>query len=203
MKTSHLIPLMLAMMLFPTFVIGQEIAQPSDPSDVSVLEKSWHKEGLNQGRNQNPLAPNEEYLSMVRAQKAVIKRRDDSLPNQTTEERMPVPTPRPLPARTAPSITYVYKIKVKNTGSKIIKAIFWDYEFLDPDTQEVMGRRRIASRAKFAPGKIYELDRRFGTPPTRLVSADKLDKKYRDQFTERVTIHRINYADGTVWQRAP
>ena len=195
-------PLMLAMMLFPTSVIAQEIAQSSDPGDVSVLEKSWHKEGLSQGRNQNPLAPNEEYLMQVAAQKAVIKRRDESLPNQTTEERVPVPAPRPIPPRIEPSITYVYKIKVKNTGSKIIKAISWDYEFLDPDTQEVLGRRRITSKAKIAPGKIYDLDRRFGTPPTRLVSADKLDKKYRDQFSERVTIHRINYADGTVWQRA-
>ncbi len=203
MKTSHLMLRMLAMVIFPTFVIAQEIAQPSDPSDVSVLEKSWHQEGLSQGRNQNPLAPNEEYLSIERAQKAVIKRRDESLPNQTTESRMPVPGPRPIPARIEPSITYVYKIKVKNTGSKIIKAISWDYEFLDSDTQEVMGRRRITTKTKIAPGKIYDLDRRFGTPPTRLVSADKLDKKYRDQFTERVTIYRINYADGTVWQRAP
>ncbi|MGH9882158.1 MAG: hypothetical protein ACRD6N_12040, partial [Pyrinomonadaceae bacterium] len=145
MKIPQLMTLMLAMPLFTTSVIAQEIAQPSDPPDVSVLQKSWYKEVLHPGRNLNSLAPNEESMRLARAQKAVIRRRDESLPNQTTEERMPVSTGPPLSAKMARSITYVYKIKVKNTGSKTIKAIFWEYEFLDPDSQKVMGRRRIVS----------------------------------------------------------
>ena len=202
MKTPHLMPLMLAMMLLTTSVMAQKLAQSSDPLDVIVLEKSWYREVQHPGRDPNPLQPNEEQERLARAQKAVIRRNAESLPNQPTEERMPIVIGPPLPAKMARSITYVYKITVKNTGAKTTKAIYWEYEFLDPDSQEVMGHRRIASKAKISPGQSRELERRFYTQPTRLVASDKLDRKYRDQFTERVIIHRIQYTDGSAWQRA-
>lgn len=142
MKTPNLILLMPAMMLLATAVTAQEINHSSDPPDVSILQKSWSREVHYPGRNPNPLHPNEEYMRMVRTQKAVIKRREESLPNQTTEERMPVSVGPPLSAKMARAITYVYKIKVQNTSAKTIRTIFWEYQFLDPDTQEVMGHRR-------------------------------------------------------------
>jgi hypothetical protein len=39
--------------------------------------------------------------------------------------------------------------------------------------------------------------------PTSVVSADQLDKKYRNQFKEEVVIHRIVYSDGSTWSRQP
>ena len=196
-------PARLLLLLFlTTFANAQDLPPPSSPPDVIVYQKSWKREFQSSSRTSNPLEPNERYAALVRAQKAAIKRRDESLPNQPTEERMPIDLGPQSPAKEAPDPTYLYKIRVKNTGSKTIKAISWEYEFRDPDTQKVMGSRRVDSPARIAPGKNHKLERRFFTPPTGIVPANKLGREYRNQFTERVIIHRIDYADGSVWQRS-
>ncbi len=198
MKPASLATLVL--LLLTTSVIAQE--KTSDPPDVIVLEKSWHKEPLSDVRNSNPLEPNEALIKQTLAEKALIREREDyKEQNQTTTRRMPTPPPRPIAPPSSVVTTYVYKIKVKNDGSKTVRTIDWEYQFLNPDTLEVMGYRRITSDTKLHPGKTKKLERRFTRQPTILVAADQLDKKYKDQFTERLIIHRIQYSDGSVWQR--
>ena len=191
----------LVLLLLATSVIAQENTASSDPPDVSVIEKSWHKEPRGEGRNSNPLAPNEALIQQTRAEKTEIRNQDYSLPNQPTEPKTPIPGARPIPPPTSVTTTYVYKMKVKNNGPKTIKSVDWEYQFLDPNSHEVMGYRRITSNTKLSPGKIKVLERRFTRQPTLLVNADSLDKKYKDQFTERLIIHRIQYTDGSAWQR--
>ena len=191
----------LVLLLLTTSVIAQQTSL--EPPDLIVLEKSWHKEPqVGSGGPSNPLGPNEALINQTQLEKAAIRQReDDSRPGQTTQARMPVPAPRPIPPARSVVITYVYKIKVKNTGSKAIKSVEWEYQFLNPQTLDVMGYRRITSDTKLSPGKTKKLERRFTRQPTILVNANQLDKKYRDQFTERVIIHRIQYSDDSVWQR--
>jgi hypothetical protein len=200
MKTRLTITVLLSL-VFAISIAAQETATASDPSDVTVLEKSWYKSFISPAGDSNPLRPNENLIRQTQAEKAEIRDRDYRLPS-TTEPRMPAPAPRPIPPGPAKDI-YVYKIKVKNTGPKNIKALDWEYQFLHPDTQEVLGSRRIVSRVKLAPGKTQDVEVRLIQKPTIIVSADQLGKKYRDQFTERVIIHRINYGDGSVWRRQP
>jgi hypothetical protein len=191
----------LVLLLLTTSVIAQETS--SDPPDVIVLEKSWHKEPqVSPGPSSNPLGPNEALIKQTQMEKAAIKQREeDSLANQSTTPRMPVPAPRPIEPARSVTTTYVYKIKVKNNGSKTIKSVEWEYQFLNPQSLEVMGYRRITSDTTLSPGKTKKLAGRFTRQPAILVNASQLDKKYRDQFTERLIIHRIQYSDGSVWQR--
>ena len=196
MKTASYAALVL--LLLTTTALAQET---SDPPDVIVIEKSWHKQPRTEGRDSNPLSPNEALISQTRAEKTEIRNRDYSLPNQPTEPRMPSPEARPIPPPPSVITTYVYKMKVKNNGPKTIKSVDWEYQFLDPNSNEVMGYRRITSNTKLSPGKTKVLERRFTRQPTLLVNADRLDKKYKDQFTERLIIHRIQYTDGSVWER--
>ena len=199
MKTASIATLVL--LLLTVSVMAQETSL--DPPDVIVLEKSWHKEPqVGPAHASNPLGPNEALIRQTQMEKDTIRQREEySLPNQPTEARMPVPQPRPIaPARSVVT-TYVYKIKVKNNGPKTIKSLEWEYQFLNPQTLEVMGYRRITSDTKLSPGTIMKLERRFTRQPTILVNANQLDKKYRDQFTERLIIHRIQYSDGSVWRR--
>ena len=199
MKISSIATLVL--LLLTTSVIAQETSL--DPPDVTVLEKSWHKEPqVGPAHASNPLGPNEALIRQTEMEKATIRQREEySLPNQPTEERMPVPSSKPIPPARSVVTTYVYKIKVKNNGSKTIKSLEWEYQFLNPQTDELMGYRRITSDTKLLPGKVKKLERRFTRQPTILVNANQLDKKYQDQFTERLIIHRIQYSDGSIWQR--
>ena len=202
MKTARLITPLAIILLLTASVMAQDVADTSsDPTDLVVLEKSWRKERIDTQRDPNPLKPNEDLMRTTREQKEFLKNRDNALPNQTTEPRMPAPPIRTVtPARDMFEF-YVYKIKVQNVGEKRMKQIDWEYQFLDPDTQEVKEQRKITSRVKLAPGKSQVIEQRSTRKPTVVVNANQLGKKYRDQFTERAVITRIVYSNNSVWRR--
>lgn len=187
-------------LLLTTSIDAQETADVSNPSSVTVLEKHWEKRVP---PSRDSLRRNEEVMDQTRKEKDVIKRRDQSLPDQPTEEKMPVPQPRPLvqSKQLEAYALYIYRIKVRNNSSKTITRLYWEYQFIDPDTQELMGTRKIFSDLKLRPGEIHEITAYSRTQPARIVNVNKLDRKYKDQFTERLVIHRIHYSDGTAWQR--
>jgi len=185
--------------LLTTSIQAQEDA--SNPRSVTILEKSWEKI-VPPARDS--LLRNVERMEQTRKEKRVIERREKSLPNQPTEESLPVPSRAPL-VRTEQleaNTLYIYRIKVRNNTTKTITRLYWEYQFLDSDTRELMGTRRIWSDLKLRAGKTHEIKASSHTQPTRLVAANKLDRKYQDQFDERLIIHRIHYSDGTAWQRA-
>ena len=191
----------LLMTLIAISAMAQETAKPSDPADVIVLEQSWRKEYRDTLQDPNPLKPNEDLMRITRAQKAHIKAQDNALPGQTTTPPMPAAGPKPVTPERGMFTSYIYKIKVKNSGEKMIKALDWEYQFLDPSTQEVVEQRKINSRLRLSPGKSQVLERRMTRKPTVVVKADQLARKTKDQFTERAVITRIVYADGSVWLR--
>lgn len=193
MKTAPLAPLVL--LLLTTSVLAQETAESVDPPHLKVLKKSWSKQVLPLGPSPNPLAPNEELIRQTRAEKQANRMLDHGLPKQTVQDEAPSSS-RPM----ARVDTYVYKIMVQNTGQKTIKSFEWEYQLLNP-THQVMGQERMTSKVKIAPGKTREVKNPSTRQSTILVFASQLDKKYRDQFTERVIIHRVDYTDGTVWRR--
>ena len=203
MNTRRLTFSLLITLLLATFVTAQESGDKSDPTDLTVLKHSWHREFAGLAANSNPLKPNEDLMRQTRAEKQVIRDRDYRLPNQTTEIPMPVPGPRPIPPDSKSREFYVYEITIKNNGAKRIRAVDWEFQFLHPETKEVLGSRRITSRVKLSPGKTEEIKAKWFQQPTHIVSADQLGRKYRDQFKEQVIIHRIDYADGSRWQRQP
>jgi len=203
MNMTRLTFSLLITLLLATFVTAQESGDKSEPTDLTVLKHSWHKDFVGLRADSNPLQPNEDLIRQTRAEKQVIRDRDYRSPNQTTELPMPVPGPRPIPPASKGSVVYVYKVTVKNNGAKRIKAVDWEFQFLHPETQEVLGSRRITSRVKLSPHKTEVLKAQLFQQPTHIVWADQLGKKYSDQFKEQVIIHRIDYADGSTWQRRP
>ena len=192
----HLTCSLLLTLLLTTAVAAQQ----TDPVDLTVLDHSWRKEYIGDSAS-NPLQPNEDLMRQTRAERQVIRQRDYDLPNQPVQRPLPVPGPRPIPGRGRD--VYVYKITVKNNGAKLIKEIEWEFRFLHPDTQEVLGSRRLASKVKLSPGKMRVIKAESIQQPTHVVVADQLDKKYYDQFKEEVIIHRIVYSDGSTWRRQP
>lgn len=201
MKITRFVILLLTALLLAMPVVAQEAAAPAAPSDIVILEKHWREELVDPRPQTNPLKPNEDLINQTREQKAFLKERDNALPNQSTEPRMPAAGSKPVTPGWQMLRTYTYKAKVKNVGAKTIKLLDWEYQFLDPNTHEIKEQRKITSRLNLSPGKTKTLTRRSTRKPTSVVDAVQLDRKYRDQFTERVVINRVVYSDGTVWQR--
>ena len=198
MKTTPLA--LLLTLLSMISVQAQEMAEVTNPSSVTVLEKSWRKWVR---PKTDSLLRSEELRDQTRKEKAVIERRAQDLPNQPTQERMPVTRPKPLiqTEQLEADAIYIYKIKVRNNAAKTITQLYWEYQFLDPDTNELMGTRQTYSKLKIGPGKTHEIEAFSRRQPTVIVNVNQLDKKYKDQLDERLIIHRIHYSDGTAWQR--
>ena len=90
---------------------------------------------------------------------------------------------------------------MRNTGEKTIKLVDWDYIFLDPATQNEVTRYQFTSEEKIRPGKEAELDVFILSPPVRVVNARAMEKDEQVSSNERIEMVRIEYSDGTVWQR--
>jgi hypothetical protein len=96
---------------------------------------------------------------------------------------------------------YSYEIRVKNTGTKTIRGLVWEYAFSDPAEKNVRSRQ-YESKIKIRPGGIKSLFAKGG-PPRGVVNANQVSKMPANNSPEQVIIERVEYADGTVWTRSP
>jgi len=88
-----------------------------------------------------------------------------------------------------------YRINVKNTGIKIVKSVFWDYQASYADDYADTAHRQFRCTAKLKPNQSERFDAYSILPPIRIIAASN------KTLNQRVIINRIEYADGTFWQR--
>ena len=72
---------------------------------------------------------------------------------------------------------------------------------LDAETQREDGRHLFESRVGIDVGKSKGLTGWSTQPPATIVDVRKSDKESRGQYTERIDMQRVEYNDGTFWQR--
>ena len=127
----------------------------------------------------------------------------ETLPRSTGSSVKQRPTPQTSPRNTriTPSrYVFVYKATIKNTSTKAIKSIDWDYIFLERGTENELGRQQFTSEEKIPAGKTKELVVTITKPPTKTISLTALNNNERGTLDGRVILVRIDYADGTSWQ---
>lgn len=138
------------------------------------------------GPEQQP--PNVEILSHKWSKIAILSRRDyDNVfdPSRSSHEERE--------AQRSQSTRYAYEIKVRNAGNTVIRAIRWDYVFVEPETRVELGRRRFYSPVSLRPKQEKKLEGITRYAPTPIVSAKGLQ-------TERVVIQCVILSDGSIWQ---
>lgn len=186
--------LLVCIFLLCVDVSAQTPATQQGPPDLTVIKKNWRKEIHNPALTADPFRSNDEQAELQRAQK------DNAVRNavRVREGGTPLPTTRgsrPMESDPeGPSARFVYRVTVKNTGTKTITALTWDYLFFDSEKVEQVGQHTFRQRVKIAPGKSIELIGHSSSPPTRVVDAAKTQH-------EEVSIRLIEYADGSFWQR--
>ena len=185
---------------------GQAPANSQDPPFV-VLKFSWSKERI--GWQRDPFAGPIEDFDEARARLRNEKRIDDAKKGGNSSEVDKIRREARADAanmatkhRNSPSrYVFAYKVTVKNSGDKAIKSVDWDYVFLNAETQDEINRQQFTSTEKIGPGKAKELNVLINRSPTKTISADMLDKNERQGLSEQVVVMRIEYTDGSVWQR--
>jgi len=96
---------------------------------------------------------------------------------------------------------YSYKAKIQNTGSRIVDIVFWEYRFVDVSNPATVTRRQFLCGVNIKPGKEKELQAFTLSGPSDVVSVGSLAGNGPNPFQESVFINRVEYADGTIWQR--
>jgi hypothetical protein len=192
-------------------VLGASVLRSQDRAvggapDVQVVKHSWSKERVGWEKDPfgGPIENFDEMRVRTRNEKRVMDAKRGSSGESSKVERDALTDQALIAAiHKVPPARYgfSYKASFQNNGSKEITAIDWDYVFYDLISETELGRREFGSEQKIAPGKTKEVKFFVASPPVRRISVQSLDKNERDGLGERIELVRVEYADGTAWQR--
>jgi hypothetical protein len=96
---------------------------------------------------------------------------------------------------------FTYQVRIQNNSARIIKAVFWEYQFKEKANPGNLSRRQFVCRVSVKPEKTKDLEIFTLNPPTGVISVGTLVNKPSSEFDESVIINRLEYEDGSVWQR--
>jgi hypothetical protein len=103
-------------------------------------------------------------------------------------------TPSRLP------VFYVYSMKIKNVGPKLIKGIAWDYVFIDQNLKSEVGRHQFLTYTKIPTNKTTTLHGDLRTPPISVIGAPASGSDKHSHYSERAVIQCVFYDDGSTWK---
>ena len=191
--------LLLLVLILLVDVSAQSIQAQQDAPDLTVTKKTWKREVHHPALTADPFRPNDEQAELQRVQK------DNSIRNATRVREGNTPQPvrnnKPMPTESdGPQVRFVYRATVKNSGTKTITGLVWEYVFFDSERAEQVGRHSFQHRVKISTGKSTELIGWSPRPPSSVIDVTKA-KKEDTHLSEQVIISRIEYDDGSVWQR--
>lgn len=95
---------------------------------------------------------------------------------------------------------FAYRIKVQNPGTKAVEIVFWEYQFHDPADPSLVARRQFLCGVNIGADKSKELEG-FSLSGPGVVNVNTLANTPENSFKEQVLINRVEYADGSIWQR--
>lgn len=96
---------------------------------------------------------------------------------------------------------FMYQVKVRNASKKVIEVMFWEYQFAESANPANVVRRQFLCGLNVKPDKEKELQVFSLLGPSDVISVASLGKQPGNLFVEKVVINRVEYSDGTIWQR--
>jgi hypothetical protein len=185
--------------------VGTVPALSQEAGGIEVLQWSWTKERIRQRPSMLSLASPDELIRQSQREAQLAAARNAARKGEAGKIETQILNHEDAKAKASqtspPEDGYRYQVKLRNNGGKAIKSIDWDYLFIDPTNQSEVARHQFTSDETIKPGKSKEVSVLYLTPPVKTISAKMLGKKNPLPFDERVVIVRIQYSDGSVWQR--
>lgn len=200
--------LLILMLLLTGVAAGQTPATESNPHGVEVVQARWHKQFYIPALDEDPMLGSDATTDAQRQRKEANKAAEARNKGDRVLYRLPAPAEAPgEPANKrqdgSRSTVYVYEVKVSNGGMKKIRSIVWDYVLFDPATQRDVGNHPFETKIVIHPGKSKSLRGTTTSPPATVVDVSKSNKEAHGQYSERIDIRRVEYDDGTFWERSP
>lgn len=104
-------------------------------------------------------------------------------------------------AKPKPVDGYAYRAKIQNKSAKVVEIVFWEYQFKEVANPTAVARRQFLCGVNIKPDKEKELEAFSLSGPSDVISVNSLASKSGNVFEEKVVINRVEYADGSIWQR--
>jgi hypothetical protein len=188
---------------------SQTDTSPNDGSSVAVLSYKWTK-SRQTARQQEPdnntpasmmiqSDKNFERNRKINNQAGVRDPQEDTVDGRRAALEKSVQEARTPKAKDLDG--FAYSVKVRNTNSRVIEVIFWEYQFTESANPGNVVRRQFLCGVNIKPDKEKELQAFSLSGPSNVISVGSLNNKSNNLFQERAVINRVEYADGTIWQR--
>lgn len=191
--------------LFVVFAAGQSVVAQDAESPLTVINYGWDKERIRPIPSMAPLASQDELIQQSRREQQLSAARNTNAKSTTGKLQSQISNhqeAKVLAQQTElPRDGYRYRVTLRNDGLKTIKSIDWDYYFVDPATNQELARHQFTSDDTIKPGKSKEVFVLYLKPPVKTVDARSLKKKEKESFVGRVIVARLQFSDGSVWQR--
>ena len=186
------------LLLVPVILLKARNQDPADgPPDLQIGEISSSKfstyePGTYVSRNNNSNKADTRsrrlvYEEEIRNRNSIENRSRDMLELEQAVMRESL--------NSKPVDLFRYRVNLKNTGIKMVKSVFWDFQASYTDDFADTTHRQFRCTAKLKPDQSERFEGYSNLPPLRVISATA------KTFNQRVVINRIEYADGTFWQR--
>lgn len=180
-----------------------EVVFAQSTSSLVIVKCSWQKERIRPRASSAGYASQDELIQQSQRQQQLATARNTRNIGQTAklESQITNHEKAKVEARQTdlPRDGYRYKVTLRNEGLKTTASIDWDYLFIDPTTQQIMGRHQFTSDESIKPGKSKEITVLYLSTPIKAVNAKTFGGKAAS-LIEQVVIMRVQYTDGSVWQ---
>ena len=153
----------------------QDVPTTSPPPEMTAANKS----AARAARVNNPMIPDPNENTIDGRSAAMEKARNTT--SKSSADR------------------FEYTARIRNAADKPVDVIFWEYQFTDPANGNSLTRRQFLCGVKLKPNKEVELQAFSLLGPSQVVQASTNKTSAPPQ--EKVVINRVEFTDGTIWQR--
>jgi hypothetical protein len=161
----------------------EKLEAPTDGPAAAMIPQNKNFE--RNRRSNSPEGVRDPNLDTIDGRSAALER-------SVQESRMP---------GSKPVDGFAYRVKVRNSSTKTIEVVFWEYQFKETANPVAITRRQFLCGVSIKPDKDKELKAFSALGPSEVINVESLTNKSGNYFEENVVINRVEYADGTIWQR--
>ena len=196
------------LLLLSFFLCGSGWAQTEGAktnSGVEILKLKWEKQAR-LPRNFDPsVIPTNDTFRTMESRTAVpgstqAPYGDDARRDAAARSAALAPADYFPNAPARMPVFYVYSLTIRNNETKTIQAVAWDYLFINPTSQAVLGAHHVLSYNHVKVSQSATLKGSERARPTRVVSAENAEAKQTSKPLQRAVIQCVLYEDGTSWQ---
>jgi hypothetical protein len=201
--------LLISCLLMPNALSQAVVQNPpaADESPVVIVNSRWFRDrqqaenavGVSNAPAPAMIAANKNFEKQRRVNASAGERdpNQDSLDGRSAAlERIVQQSREPEPVS-----GFTYQVKLQNSSVKPIQTIFWEYQFKETANPTNVARRQFLCSAAIKPEKDRELKVFSLLGPSNVVDVKSLGKGADEQFKGGVLVNRVEYVDGTFWQR--